>query len=1812
MVSTQVSIPGYKVSKKLYDGSKTLVYRAFRETDSLPVVIKLLKNPYPSFNELVQFRNQYTIVKNLNYPGIIQTYSLEPYQNGYILVMEDFGGISLKDYFANNNNRASLQEFLEIGISLCVSIDFIYRNRVIHKDIKPANILINPETKQVKLIDFSIASLLPKESQEIKSLNILEGTLAYISPEQTGRMNRGIDYRSDFYSLGVTFYQLLTGKLPFDSDEAMELVHCHLAKMPPSVNSYYSSSESGDIPPVLGHIIQKLMAKNAEDRYQSALGLKHDLEFCLSQLKETSKIECFEIAKRDICDRFLISEKLYGRENEVQQLLTAFDRVAGEASNEGKSEFILVSGFSGIGKTAVVNEVHKPIVKQRGYFIKGKFDQFNRNIPFSAFVQAFRDLMGQLLAESDKQIQQWQSKLTEALGDNAQVIIDVIPELERIIGQQKSAPELSGSAAQNRFNLLFKKFIQLFTTKEHPLVIFLDDLQWADLASVKLIQLLMNQTDSNYLLLIGAYRDNEVSSSHPLILALQDIRKVGATINTITLNPLTICDLNHLISHAFNCSLDLALPLTQLIYQKTNGNPFFANQFLKYLHDNGEINFHLEGGYWQCDIAKIRGLALTDSVIEFMALQLQKLPENTQAVLKLAACIGNQFDLANLAIVSDESQLETATNLWKALQEGLVIPTNEVYKFFQDEDKRETKNRELDNQLSPTYKFLHDRVQQAAYTLIPEDKRQSTHLKIGRLLLNSKIQGEREDKIFEIVNQLNMGRTFITQKTERDEIAKLNLIAGEKAKAATAYTAALEYLEIARELLGANSWESEYDLTLAVYEKSAEVAYLNGHFEEMDKLGSIVISKAKTLLDRVKVAEIKIQMNVAQNQLQEAVEQGLEVLNLLGLYLPNSPSELHIQQAFQKTISLSSDREILDLIYQPLMTAPEQLAILRILSSISAASYIAIPSLYPLVILSQVDLSIQQGNAPSSAFAYASYGLILCGVLQDIESGYKFGKLALNLVEKLNATSVRAKVFLLFSGFISHWKEHLNTTIPTLKEGYVSGLEAGDLEFSAYCIYVRFLNLYFLGNELSLLEQEMATYSEVLTKMKQQTALNWLQMYWQSVLNLIGDGENPCRLIGKAYNEETMLLVHQQAGERSAMFYLYSNKLILCYLFSDYSQAIENAMMAEQYLDGVVSSIVVPLFYFYDSLAKLATYHDALDSEKNLIIARVISNQEKMKTWANYAPMNHLHKFSLVEAERHRVLGEKIEAMEMYDRSICGAKENGYIQEEALADELAAKFYLDWGKETIAQAYLTQAYYNYARWGAKAKVADLEKRYPELLAIVIKQPLSNVNISNTITNLASTSISNSLDFTTVLKASQALSSDIRLEDLLSTLMQVLMENAGADKCALMLFKENNLVIEATATSHSTLLKSIPVESSREIPISIINYVSRTNETLVIDDAIAQTSFASDSYLKQQQPKSILCTPIINQGKLIGILYLENNLTIGVFTHERLQVVKLLTAQAAICLENAQFYRQLEDYSHILEQKVGERTQELQQKTTQIESTLEKLYATQAQLIQAEKMSSLGQLVAGIAHEINNPINFIHGNLKPASEYVAGLIELNNLYQINYPQPVAEIEEKIADLELNFLVDDLQKLLESMKVGTERIRQIVLSLRNFSRLDEAEIKAVNIHEGIDSTLLILQHRLISNSKQAEIIIIKEYSQIPLVNCSPSTLNQVFMNILSNAIDALQELDVDCKPTITIRTEIQERKYVSIRIIDNGIGMEKSVQNKIFEPFFTTKLVGNGTGLGLSISYSIVVAQHKGGLSCISSPGEGTEFVIEIPL
>ncbi|MEH2197006.1 trifunctional serine/threonine-protein kinase/ATP-binding protein/sensor histidine kinase [Nostoc sp.] len=1813
MVGTLVPIPGYHVSEELYNGSRTLVYRGYREADQKPVVIKLLKNPYPSFTELVQFRNQYTIAKNLNSPLIIQTYSLESYQNGYALVMEDFGGISLKHYFAADQMQyiASLQEFLEIAIALCNTLDILYRERIIHKDIKPSNILINPETKQVKLIDFSIASLLPRETQTLINPNRLEGTLSYISPEQTGRMNRGIDYRTDFYSLGVTFYELLTGELPFTSNDPMELVHSHIAK--PTSLAHEINSE---IPPIISEIVHKMMAKNAENRYQSALGLKYDLENCLTQLQETGEVQSFAIAQRDMCDRFIIPDKLYGRKNEVKTLLEAFERVATPLLSGGQrgGEIMLVTGFSGIGKTAVVNEVHKPIVRQRGYFIKGKFDQFNRNIPLSAFVQTFRDLMGQLLTESDAQIHQWKNKILSAVGENGQVIIEVIPELEKIIGQQPPAPELSGTAAHNRFNLLFQKFTQVFTNPEHPLVMFLDDLQWADSASLNLMQLLM--ADTSYLLLIGAYRDNEVNPVHPLMLTLSEMQKIQATINTITLAPLSQEQVNHLVADTLKCPETLALPLSRLVERKTQGNPFFATQFLKALHQEKLIKFNYPSlsptpltkvGGWQCDIAQVNQQAVTDDVVEFMALQLEKLPLATQNILKLAACIGNSFDLVTLAIVSEHSEVETAADLWKALQEGLILPIGDIYKFYVGQ---ESKIVTQEQSQTVTYKFLHDRVQQAAYSLIPDDQKIATHLKIGRLLQQKLSDLELEEKLFDLVGHLNLGSELISQASELEALAQLNLQAGVKARNSTAYAAARVYLQMGIKLLQTNCWQHQYELTLNLYVTAAEVAYLNGDFDGMEQQAAVVLQQAQSIFDKVKIYEIQIAAQMAQSQALAAIAIARDVLGQLGVQLPTEPDEAQIGEAIQAVASQLQGRRIEELLDLPVMSDRSAIAAMQLLGVLFAPVLVGMPGLLPLLGATMVKLSLQFGNTPASTAGYGLHGMVLCAFLGEVETGYEFGRLALSLLERLNAQSMKPLTLNLFGSFIQHHQQAVLATLPTLKDGYTTGIETGDFLYAGYNVTGYAYNALFAGVEVDALSSELAAYNAVLAQIKQDSAHIYSDMVRQTLEHLRETVSQPDCLTGTIYDETLMLPKHQQDNDLTSIAIVYIYKLLLAYYFGNYQAALDYITPVKSHLMGVSGMVFIPNFHFYAALTHLALFPTQPEPEQAQMLVQAETHQTALHQWAQNAPMNHLHKWYLVEAERHRVLGEKASASECYDQAIALAKAHQFINEEALANELAAKFYLEWDKQRIAQEYITNAYYAYARWGAKAKVADLERRYRQLLAPILQQTRSPLSTSETLFTLgsltstsSSSSVSVALDLAAILKASQTISGEIELSKLLSSLLSIVIENAGADKCVLMLSRDDRLLIKGSISvgMEPVVLQRLPIEDSQDIPLKLIYKVKHNQQTVVLVDATADLTLANDPYIIRQQPKSILCSPILHQGKLMGILYLENNLATGAFTSDRIELLNLLCAQAAISLENAQLYERSQQYAQ------------------QLEQALNNLQNAQLQIVQSEKMSALGNLVAGVAHEINNPVGCITGNVGAVQDCINDLFGLIDLYNEKFPQPGAEIEEELETIDLEYLREDLPKLIRAMKDGGDRIKSISKSLRTFSRADSDQKQIFNLHEGIDSTILILRHRLKASETRPAIEVVTNYGNLPPVECFPGQLNQVFMNILANAIDALDESNqgrsfekIKTNPNcITITTSV-ENDLVKIAIADNGKGMNESVKQKIFDHLFTTKGVGNGTGLGLAIARQIVEETHGGKLSFNSVLGQGTEFVIEIPV
>ncbi|BAZ29792.1 multi-sensor signal transduction multi-kinase [Cylindrospermum sp. NIES-4074] len=1790
-------IPGYDLTEIIHEGINTIVYRGTAQPEAQPVILKVLKADYPTLEDIARLKHEYKMTESLDIQGIVKVLRLETHQNRLALVCEDFGGHSLKELlFAQ---KLEIATFLSIAMQLAQALVSLHNNRIIHKDIKPANIIINPLSGEVKLTDFSISTRLYKETPQLVNPNQLEGTLAYMSPEQTGRMNRPVDYRSDFYSLGVTFYEMLTGQLPFQSNDPLELVHYHLAKQPITIEKL-----KPDVPAAICSIVKKLMAKNAEDRYQSAAGLLADLEICQTHLKTTGEITEFTPGRLDVLSQLLIPQKLYGRENQVNLLLSAFERVS-----QGSTELMLVSGYSGIGKSSIVHEVNKPITRAKGYFISGKFDQFQRNIPYVSLIQAFSSLMQQLLTESTAQIEIWKSKILNTVGSNGQVIIDVIPEVELIIGTQPKIPQIGAIESQNRFNRLFSEFTRVFAQKEHPLVIFLDDLQWADSATLKLMQLLITDSDSKYLLLIGAYRDNEVSSGHILIQTIEEIEKTGIIVNNMVLEPLTITNVSQLLNETLHDNTEQSYGLAELIFNKTGGNPFFLTQLLQALHQENLLIFDFITASWQWSIEEIQAIGITDkSIVELVASRIQKLPEATQNILKLAACIGDRFNLDVLSVVNEHSSATTANELYSALQAGLILPLSEAYRIPLVFNQEEAVNITFDTK-RVGYKFLHDRVQQAAYSLIPRDQQKITHLKIGQLLLKQTPSEVLAENILDIVNQLNIGVELLVKQADKDELAKLNLIAGKKAKISNAYEAAIRYLNVGLGLLAADSWQSHYEITLNLYIEIAEAEYLNGNFDRSNHLINFTLQQANNILHKVRVYDIQIQSYMGQNFVSEALDIGVQVLKLLGMQLPNKPTMLDVLATVVQTKLTLAGKRIEDLSAWPRMTDPYKLAAMQILMLVAPVASQAGSLHFPLIMLAMVRLSVKYGNSATAAFGYSAYGAMLCDKFGDIEAGYRFGLLGISVLERMNVSSVKSKVYFMFNATIRHFKDPIKDTIAPLLEGMYSGLETGDIQFANANVWNLSANLFFSGENLELVEQKLDKYVELMRSLKLEAGALAISAIRQKVLNLQGNSSAKSALAGVAFNEADMMV--SLGNNYSWLSTVYCCKTILNYCFHNYENAIQSARIIEKYQESSPGFLLYSVSNFYYSLALIAQFNNASNSERKKYLKQVAANQKKMKQWAYHAPCNFQHKYELVEAEKARVLGQDVQAMNFYDRAISGAAENGYIQEVALANELAAEFYLKLGKGNIAKTYMTDAYYSYIRWGAFAKVQDLEERHPNLIIrrekVIEPEFYMGKTITRSITTTATGSATNStkmLDLATVMKLSQAISSEIVLDKLLGKLLAIILENAAAQKGCLILEKEKQLFIEVIHTDQhasSVVLQSTPVETSDDIPITLINYVARTQQTLVISDASSEALFREDPYIKHHQPKSVVCAPIFYQGKFTGIFYLENNLTNGAFTSNRLEILRLLTSQAAIAIENARLYA-----------REQERSQQLQQ-------SFQQLQQTQAQLVQTEKISSLGQLVAGVAHEVNNPVSFISGNLSHVNQYVEDLINLLELYQKYLPSPPVEIADEIEAIDLEFLLQDLPKMISSMKLGTDRIRGIMMSLRNFSRTDSADKKAVDIHEGIETTLMILQHRLKASPTRPAIQVIKEYGKLSPVACFPGQMNQVFMNLLANAIDALEEsnqgkafAEIEKNPNvITIRTEIVDN-HLMIHIADNGPGMSEETRQKLFDAFFTTKPEGKGTGLGLSISYQIVTEKHGGMLQCISSPGQGADFVIQIPL
>ncbi|RMH69519.1 MAG: GAF domain-containing protein [Gemmatimonadetes bacterium] len=1753
-----ISIDGYTIDTLIYKGVNTVIYRGKRQVDDLPVIIKVLKADHPTPAELARLKHEHDIIKDLDLEGVVKPLALEKYKSRLALILEDFNGDSLKHVM--DAQRIDLPTFLKIAICLAETLGGLHHHNIIHKDIKPHNIIVNLEKEIVKITDFGISTKL----SGIQAANVgrLEGTLAYMSPEQTGRMNRSIDYRSDFYSLGVTFYEMLVGWLPFQTTDPMELIHAHIAKQPPLPHQLNER-----IPQAVSNVVMKLLAKTAEDRYQSAFGLKADLETCLRQWEKTRTIADFEPGHHDVSDKFQLSQRLYGRENELNALLAAFDRI-----RQGDAELVLVTGNAGVGKSSLIHEIQKPVIQQRGYYLTSHFDPLSQNTPFGGWVTAFQGLINQILAEADEQVLFWKRALQDKLGKNGQLVIDVIPEVAAIIGEQPPVPELPPAEAQNRFNRVFQEFIRAFADADHPLVIFLDNLEWADTPSLKLMEHLLDHPETAHLLVIGSYRSDEVNSDHPLFKSMAELKTAGIPVHELHLHPFQEADIIRLVKDTFRCEMNPAQDLARVLLQKTNGNPFFIHEFLQTAHQHNLIQFDHRTGQWKWDLAPIQALQITDNVVQLMVDKIHQLPEKTQRILKYAACIGNFFDLKLLGEISAQPPSECLADLKVSITSGLIVPMTDF--GFSGTETGDTV--EISSPEAYRFKFLHARVQEAASSLIPEEEQRLIHLQIGQVLQKTLSREAREERLFEIINHLNQGRALLSTARERSELAYLNLSAAKKAKASTAYETAVTFLEIATELLPPDPWHQKYALTFEIYREQAQCEYLSTQYEQAESHFELLLSNARTGDEKAQIYRIKCELHTNLSQYQAAIECGLKGLNELGVHISQTPNKAKILLEFGKVKLGLGGRRITDLVNLPEMTNPHHLAIMQMLSNLVTPTYYVNKGLMAVVVLEMIRMSLKYGNARVSPNAYIFYAMIVAGRLGELKTGYEFGRMALELNAKFQNVELDAKLNALFAIFIKHWQDPLHEALDHLLRAQQVGLESGDVIYARLAVYFELFTRTLLGENLNNIQKRWAEHADFIQHSKNEVGITILRIIRSSIMALQGLTESLTSMSNKDFDENQAVQKMIDLGMDVPLQVYYTYKLQQLVIFEEYPQALAVAQASANIEELLLSQAVIVDHCFYYALTLAALYPQAAHAEQQTYWKTLTRQQQKLKRWSDVAPMNVSHMYQLVSAEIAQLQGDDTEAMNLYKQVITTAQEKTLTHIEAIANERAAHFYRRRGFEEIARVYMTEAHYAYRKWGADGKLRHLETRYDNLITKPERQKaeIDDTGTTLTITTSMQTTQGGTaiIDLMAVMRASQAISGEIVRDKLLKTLMKTVLENAGAQKGFLVLQREGQWVIEVEKLADSdtiNLTGAMPLELSPQISPAIIQYVIRTKTPVVLHNATRDHRFANDEYLQHHQPKSILCTPILHRNRVTGLLYLENNLTEGAFTSERLEVLNLLSSQIAISIENSNLYASLEA-------KVRERTQ---------------------QLLDTERSATLGEMAGMVSHELNNAFGGIIGPLE---------------HILNAPKLAEDViwecwETDQEGLKLQQYLDEwnhrwnsLQQAAELIKAASQRGLTVVRDLQGLVGEKSRRLGTINLCEVLRETVRIHAPKL------ERIRVVEAFETEPIEIISTSGLmGQMFTNLLNNSIQALENQP---DPTITVRMK-KEDSQIEIQFEDNGGGMSPETLQHALEPFFTTKGV-HGKGLGLSTVHRLV-KEHNGTISIHSTEGAGTTVTLRLP-
>ncbi len=1729
-----LEIHDYKIIDILYQNTQTIAYQALRKTDQQKFILKTQKSEFPSLKEISKLQHEYEMIKDRYCEGIIHAEDIIRYQNRLFLVLEDIHGKTLDEIISQRKNL-NLSDFLPIAIQLAFALEKLHENGIIHKDIKPSNIMVDSNWN-VKLIDFSISSKLAFETQNMVNPNVLEGSLLYLSPEQTGRMNRLIDYRTDFYSLGVTFYEMLTGKCPFEGLDALELIYFHLAKFPPSIHEI-----NLNVPPMVSSIVQKLMAKSADDRYSSAYGLKMDL--LKLQQGETS----FQIGEHDKKNVLHVSQTLYGRDREIQALFSIFKRVC----ESGNSELVLVAGNSGVGKSAFIGEVYKPLSKEQGYFIKGKFDLLQRTDPYTAFIQAFKELIAQFLADQEDKLAKIRGQILEALGPNAGVITEFLPELELIIGTQSPPIKLPPLESQNRFNYVFGQFIAVFAKKEHPSLIFLDDLQWADQSSLNLIEYFLPRSNK-YIFMTGAYRSNEVGPDHILNSALNTLKNSGVNLATITLEPLSYENVKELISDTFKETN--VEDLAQIVFEKTGGTPFFINEFLKTLYQE-KLLYFLEGK-WHWNQEQIIAKNYSSNVVDLMVANIQKLSKPAQETLIMAACIGSQFDLKTLSLICQKSMQEIASLIWEAMKAGLIMNSGGSYKEAAviPEDSLEVIE----------YKFLHDRIQEAAYQFISKEKSQEVHLQIGKLLL----QNQGEQNLFAVVSHFNCGLSLLKDTQEKIDVANLNLKAAYKAKASNAYKEALTFANAGISLLPPNSWKDLYSLTFNLEKEAAENKFLLKRMEEAEAQLFELIKASQNILDKADIYYLLITLYSIKDP-DKGVSYAIEILEELGLHFPKKVNKSHVLLQLIKlqiVISLKSKETLINL---PTLTSPKLLKSLEIIEILSHCSIFSSPLYFALSFLKDAEFHLRYGFTEKIVTAFVGYLIIMINNFHAFKLGrYWLDTIVIGYISRTK--HVPSYYYAALCWNINYWYMPVHSICALAKKGMQVAIENGDLNFY-FVLGTYYFNFYYVGGSLREILNACNNFNLESSKAV-AAGYYYMAQCLVYLINLFLGTELYDQSKVNYYIKNVNNSMH--IGAINLFFISYF------YIMENHEEAYSYLEKYEPIEDVHLAFILSIYAQTFKGLILVNCYKNTSFSQRFSVRRKLKKVQKFLKLCSDQQSYNFSPHYYLVSAQIAS-LGNNLEkTIKLYNQAVDCSLTSENWQFAALANENAAKFLLKMQQPKLAKSYMQEAHYYYNRWEAFAKVKLLEETYPQWF----KEERKETGLVDTLSS--TTTRAGNLDYLSIIKSTQALSSEIILNKLLEKLMRILLENAGAQRGLLLMERGEKLYIEAEGYSGEVSIKKQPLENRKDIPLSLIHYVERTKENIILHQATEDERFSKDPYIQENCLKSVICSPILYQNKAIGFLYLENNATVGAFTKERIEALSVLSTQAAISIENAQFY-------FTLEEKVADRTKELNQ-------TLLQLKLMQNQLIQKEKLASLGLLTSGIAHELKNPLNFIHNfSYISNNEIEDALNDIKNLNSTNFSEILLNLKEKLSRIDAH----------------SKRADKIIQGMLVHSRQVTSKAELIDIHSHLDQVLKLITQKYSKIEEGFTITVVKEYDPLlKKIEGFPAQLDQVFDNIIDNACYALFEQFKKRGSNFIARLEVSTqylKDQFIIKIKDNGLGISKESLNRIFEPFFTTKPPGSGTGLGLFFVHDIISKQHNGTIEVKSEPDQSTEFIITLP-